>query len=87
MLLTMMMQFSMTSVKHGSTSNAIVNQNFLTFIGNNNTITSNETKHLNSSLLLKPPPDLALFLISLTVFQLGWGKFTPPPKLFFTTFF
>ena len=36
------------------------NQNFLTFIGNNNTITSNETKNLNNSLLLKPPPDLAL---------------------------
>ena len=36
------------------------NQNFLTFIGSNKTITSNETKNLNSSLLLKPPPDLAL---------------------------
>ena len=35
------------------------NQNFLTFIGDNNAI-SNETKKLNSSLLLKPPPDLAL---------------------------
>ena len=34
-------------------------QNFLTFIGDNNTV-SNETKYLNSSLLLKPPPDLAL---------------------------
>ena len=36
------------------------NQNFLNFIGNNNTITSSKTKNLNSSLLLKPPPDLAL---------------------------
>ena len=35
------------------------NQNFLTFIGHNNTV-SNETKTLSSSLLLKPPPDLAL---------------------------
>ena len=35
------------------------NRNFLTFIGDNNTI-SNETKFLNSSLLLKPPLDLAL---------------------------
>ena len=35
------------------------NQNFLTFIGHNNTV-SNETKSLSSSLLLKPPPDLAL---------------------------
>ena len=24
---------------------------------------------------------------TLTLFQLGWGKFTPPPKLFFITFF
>ena len=31
------------------------NQNFVDFIGNNNTITSSET----TSLLLKPPPDLA----------------------------
>ena len=38
------------------------NQSFVTFIGKNNTITSNKTKNLNSSLLLKPPPDLALFL-------------------------
>ena len=37
------------------------NQNFLNFNGNNNAITSSETKNLNSSLLLKPPPDLALF--------------------------
>ena len=36
------------------------NQNFLNFIGNNKTITSSETKTLNSSLLMKPPPDLAL---------------------------
>ena len=36
------------------------NQNFLNFIGNNNTITSSETNNLNSFLLLKPPPDLAL---------------------------
>ena len=36
------------------------NQNFLNFIGNNNTITSSETKNLNSYLLLKPLPDLAL---------------------------
>ena len=36
------------------------NQNFLNFIGNNDTITSSETNNLNSSLLLKPPPDLAL---------------------------
>ena len=35
------------------------NQNFLNFIGNNNTITSSETKNLNSSMLLKSPPDLA----------------------------
>ena len=35
------------------------NQNFLTFIGDNNTI-SNETKILNCSLLLKSLPDLAL---------------------------
>ena len=34
------------------------NQNFLNFIGNNDTITSSETNNLNSSLLLKPPPDL-----------------------------
>ena len=33
------------------------NQNF---IGNNYTITSSETKNLSSSLLLKPPPTLAL---------------------------
>ena len=37
------------------------NQNFLNFNGNNNAITSSEIKNLNSSLLLKPPPDLALF--------------------------
>ena len=37
------------------------NQNFLNFIGNNNTITISKTKKkINSSLLLKPPPDLAL---------------------------
>ena len=36
------------------------NKNFLNFIGNNNTITSSETKNLNSSLLLKPPPEEAL---------------------------
>ena len=36
------------------------NQNFLNSIGHNNTITSSETKNLNSSLLLKPPPGLAL---------------------------
>ena len=36
------------------------NQNFLTFISNKNTITNNETKNLNSSLLLKPPRDLTL---------------------------
>ena len=35
------------------------NENFLNFTGNN-TITSSETKNLNSSLLLKLPPDLAL---------------------------
>ena len=35
------------------------NQNFLTFNGDNNTI-SNETKKLNNSLPLKPTPDLAL---------------------------
>ena len=35
------------------------NQSFLTFNGDNNTV-SNETKYLNSSLLLKPPPNLAL---------------------------
>ena len=34
--------------------------NLLNFIGNNNTITSTETKNLNSFLLLKPPPHLAL---------------------------
>ena len=34
--------------------------NFLNLIGNNNTITSRETKNLNSLLLLKPPTDLAL---------------------------
>ena len=34
--------------------------NFLNFIGNNNTITSSEKKKLNSSLLLKPAPVLAL---------------------------
>ena len=33
------------------------NKNFLTFISDNNTV-SNETKYLNSSLLLKLPPDL-----------------------------
>ena len=39
----------------------LINQNFLTFISDNNTIStiSNETKSLNSSLLLKPAPDLA----------------------------
>ena len=31
------------------------NQNFLDIIGNNNTITSSETKNLNSSLHLNPP--------------------------------
>ena len=36
------------------------NQNFPNLIDNNNTITSSETKNLNSSLVLKPPPDLAL---------------------------
>ena len=37
------------------------NQNLLTFIrNNNNTVTSSEIKNVNSSLLLKPPPDLAL---------------------------
>ena len=36
------------------------NQNFLNFIGNNDTVTSSETNNLNSSLLLKPPPDLTL---------------------------
>ena len=36
------------------------NQIFLNFIGNNNTITSSKTNNLNSFLLLKPPPDLAL---------------------------
>ena len=36
------------------------NQNFLNFIGNNNTIISSETKNLNNSLLLKPPSVLAL---------------------------
>ena len=36
------------------------NQNFLNFIGNNDTITSSETNSLNSSLLLKPTPDLTL---------------------------
>ena len=41
------------------------NQNFLNFNGNNNAITSSETKNLNSSLLLKKNPDLALFLINL----------------------
>ena len=35
------------------------NQNFLTFIGDNITI-SNETENLNSYLLLKPHPNLAL---------------------------
>ena len=35
------------------------NQNFLTFTGDDNTI-SDETKNLNSSLLLKPPQALAL---------------------------
>ena len=35
------------------------NQNFLTFIGDNITI-SNEMENLNSSLLLKPHPNLAL---------------------------
>ena len=34
------------------------NQKFLNLIGNNNTIASSETKNLNSSLLLKPLPDL-----------------------------
>ena len=43
------------------------NQNFLNFIGNNNTITSRETKNLNSSLLLKPPPEKALFLTNLVM--------------------
>ena len=93
MLVTMMMQFYVKSVKHGSTSNVIIltmlttnickivmshgiaslvpilfpfgnlnNQNFLTFIGDNNTTSTifNETKHLNRFLLLKPAPDLAL---------------------------
>ena len=36
------------------------NQNFLNFIGNNDTITTSKTNNLNSSLLLKPPPDLNL---------------------------
>ena len=36
------------------------NQNFLNFIGNNDTITSSETNNLNSSLLFKPPPNLTL---------------------------
>ena len=36
------------------------NQNFLNFIGNNDTITSSETNNLNNSLLLKPPPDVTL---------------------------
>ena len=36
------------------------NQNFLNFIGSNDTTTSSETNNLNSSLLLKPPPDLTL---------------------------
>ena len=36
------------------------NQNFLNFIGNNDTITSSEINNLNSPLLLKPPPDLTL---------------------------
>ena len=36
------------------------NQNFLNFIANNNTITSNETKNLNSSLPPKTPLHLAL---------------------------
>ena len=36
------------------------NQKFPNLIDNNNTITSSETKNLNSSLVLKPPPDLAL---------------------------
>ena len=38
----------------------LIYQNFLNFIGNNNTTTSSETKNLNSSLLLKPLPNLAL---------------------------
>ena len=49
MLVTMMIQFYVTSVNH----------NVLTFTDDNNTI-SNEIKKLISSLLLKPPPDLAL---------------------------
>ena len=36
------------------------NQNFLNLIGNNNAFTSSKTKNLNSSLLLKTTPDLAL---------------------------
>ena len=36
------------------------NQNFLNFIDNNDTITSSERNNLNSSLLLKPPPNLTL---------------------------
>ena len=36
------------------------NQNFLSFIGDNNTITSNVTKKWIIFLLLKPLPDLAL---------------------------
>ena len=36
------------------------NQNFLNFIANNDIITTSKTNNLNSSLLLKPPPDLNL---------------------------
>ena len=45
------------------------NQNFLGFINNNND-NNNESKNLNSFLILKPPPDLAFFLINSTMLSL-----------------
>ena len=45
------------------------NQNFLGFINNNND-KNNESKNLNSFRILKPPPDLAFFLINSTMLSL-----------------
>ena len=39
------------------------------------------------SVFCKITIDLLYFLSSLTLLRLGWGKFTPSPKLFFITFF
>ena len=37
----------------------LINQKFLGFVNNNND-NNNESKNWNSSLILKPPPDLAI---------------------------